>query len=67
MKKITEYAQVIVGGGNTYELSELVNAKIAEGFQPYGYPCVAGASGETENSKNEADFIIVQAMVKYGK
>lgn len=65
MNKIIEYATVTFHTGGIESLEELVNRKIQEGFQPYGFPCVAGASSQTTDSDMESDFIIMQAMVKY--
>ena len=61
---ITQYASVIVDERNSYELGELVNVKIKEGFQPYGFPILAPLHGQKDQN-DQSEFIIVQAMVKY--
>jgi hypothetical protein len=68
MKKIIEYSAVIFNSWGEDSLEKMVNKKIEEGFQPYGYPCVAGATmtaRQSDSDHNDADFCIVQAMVKY--
>jgi hypothetical protein len=65
MEKIVEYATVIHTSHGDESLEKLVNRKIQEGFQPYGFPSVAGATKDSADGERESDFIIVQAMVKY--
>ena len=65
MKKIIEYATIIHNSYGDESLEKLVNRKIQEGFQPYGFPSVAGATKDSADGERESDFIIVQAMVKY--
>ena len=66
MKKIVEYTAVIFNSWGDESLEKMVNKKIEEGFQPYGYPCVAGATMTARQGEREdSDFCIVQAMVKY--
>ncbi len=60
---VTAYSSVIVDERNAYELGELVNSKIKEGFQPYGFPILAPFQKSGE--KDQPEFIIMQAMVKY--
>lgn len=67
MQKIIEYATVVVSSGSVYEMDEQVNKKIAEGFQPYGYPCMAGSSAADGDEHRVSDYLVIQAMVKYGK
>jgi hypothetical protein len=62
MKKIIENGSVTVDKYDVDGLGEKVNEKIKEGFQPYGFPCVAAATDH-----NLLKFILVQAMVKYEK
>ena len=69
MKKITEYASVIFysdakpDGHNSFP--DLVKEKIQEGFQPYGFPSVAGATQAVAKGGAEPVFCIVQGFVKY--
>ena len=65
MKKIIEYATVSNTIGFLSEFTQEINDKIKEGFQPYGYPTIAGASEEDGDERERSDFIIVQALVKY--
>ncbi len=65
MKKIIEYASIIHTSYKDESLDKMINQKIQEGFQPYGYPCAAGATKDSVDGERESDFLIVQAMVKY--
>jgi hypothetical protein len=66
MNKIIEYASVIYYSGGEESLERMVNDKIQQGFQPYGYPCVAGATMTAKKGDHQdSDLCIVQAMVKY--
>ena len=66
MKKIVEYAVCIYSFAPGYDsLEELVNRKIKEGFQPYGFPCIAAATAEDADGHKQSDTCVIQAMVKY--
>ena len=65
MKKIIEYATCIHNSYGTESLEKLVNEKIQEGFQPYGFPCASGATCEDADKHKQSDFFVLQAMVKY--
>jgi Domain of unknown function (DUF1737). len=65
MKKIIEYDCVTFHTYDGESFADKVNKKIQEGFQPYGFPCIAGASGDSADGDQQSDFLMIQAMVKY--
>lgn len=66
MKKISEYI-VAVGNIGQPDFEQYINAKIKEGFQPYGFPCLAAATSDDADNQKRSDFVMMQALVKYGK
>jgi hypothetical protein len=64
MKKIVEYLTV-TGSMDLGHFDKQINELLDKGFQPYGHPCIAGASSADADEHPQSDFLIAQAMVRY--